>query len=294
MRIRIQENIKEGQEITTDDLNNFIEQLNDINSSFITNGTSRLNGENIRNEGIDRRNITRHEVQRVGLVKGSTGNFNNGDGVYYRFGPHDDRSPPVWYRNEWRYPNPLHLEYPEDFTVLPHNLREDLYPLRVTYANGQVYPNTKWFKSSIGPSLEDIPVEVGDKVLVTCSFAFSVFPLDVGSNNTLNSSTTKYGGYEVRFRLRSRVKASGTWGAYGTMPGTYRWFNTVASSNVMAGGYRHVGTQNTCTIVGYQEIGDQEYFEVYLDSYCRRSNRNDPKDSVLRIKAYNLFVKIIK
>jgi hypothetical protein len=296
MIISIPETIKEGQEITADDLNQFATEVNNISDSSIPTGTNRLNGENIRNEGIDRRNITRHEVQRVGLEKGSTGAFNNGDGIYYRFGPHDDRSPPVWYKSEWKLPSPLHLQHPENFTTLPHNLRKDLYPLRVPG-----YTNSNWFIVNLQPMLEDIPVEKGDKVLVTCSFAFSVFPLDTYSNNLVNSATDPYGGYETRFRLRSRVKISGSpfassgWTTAETMPGTFRMFNTVASSNVMSGGYRWVGTQNTCTIVGYQEIERyQEYFEVYLQSYCIRSNRYDPKDAVLRIKAYNIFVKIIK
>ena len=246
--ITIPDNIKEGQEITTTDINDFITQINNTGKGIDT----RLNGKNIRNEGIDRRNIVKKQVQEVGDING--GNY--GDGKWVRFGPVNPLAPPIWFQNSAGIPNPGLLSQswiPSHFLGFGHL-----------------------------PFINKIPVQEGDQVIVTCSFAFSVFPLDVGSNNTINSSSDSYGGYQVTFELAG-------W------PGTKRIFNTMAASNVQSGGYRWVGTQNTCTIVGYWDVTTETKLIAALTAKSQRSRlQSSPKDAVVRIKNFHMFAKIVR
>jgi len=245
--ITISDKIKEGQEITTTDINNFITQINDIGFQSITTGLNRFNGENIRNEGIDRRNITRKQVQEVGDL--------SAEGTWLRTGPVSNLSPPIWFQTHAGMPNPVYLS--------------------------QSFVPSQYVASGHPPFLQNIPVQEGDKVIVTCSFAFSVFPLDTTSNNLINSTTTKHGGYEVILKLQG-------WA------GTTRKFNTYGVSNVQGGGYRHVATQNTCTIVGYWNVTTETKLAAVLTAKCQRTRSGSAKDCILRIKSFHMFAKIVR
>lgn len=251
-QITIPDEIKEGEVIDVTHINSFIEQMNDIGGT-----TTSINGSNIRNEGIDRRNILRDQVQRTGEDEVV--------GTWFRSGPIRNESPPVWKWIQWGNPSPAQL-------------------------GGSAFSNAAslgYVTGGTGPALTGIPVEAGDKLLITCSFAFSVFPLDTNSND--KSNTDPNGGYGVIFRLSS---PNYYW------PGTTRWFNTIAVSNAQGGGYRPVPTQNTCTIVGYKEYDTKQNINVFLQASCRRSKKSGGnwkrKDNILRIKSFHIFAKIVR
>ena len=252
-QITIPDEIKEGEVIDVTHINSFIEQMNDIGGT-----TTSINGSNIRNEGIDRRNILRDQVQKTGE--------NDTAGTWFMSGPTRNESPPVWLTVEYGNPSPTKITAIAGATQLGY------------------------ITEGPAPALIAIPVEAGDKLLITCSFAFSVFPLDTASNN--RTSNDPNGGYGVIFRLMS---GSDYW------LGTTRWFNTIAASNAQSGGYRPVPTQNTCTIVGYKEYAAKQNVTVILQASCRRSKKSSAgsgtystKDNILRIKSFHMFAKIVR
>ena len=192
-------NLNQNEPIEIGTLNRFLDQFNQIGTNTADfNGA--INGENLRVEAVDRRNILKNVVQEVPISSVAPDGHRSGPGLIV-VGDQPGRLPMV------------------------NGSQNTIRP-----GQGPTIPT-----SQQDVRLGEIEVIEGDLLLVTVSFSFEVFPEVNTSNNLKNQSNPNEGSYEVEFSLagfKGTKRIFNTAVSYNGQGGGYRYVPTSNSCTI--------------------------------------------------------------